>query len=157
MWIDVLEGKYQVSTEGEIRNAKTGRILKQYIGKDGYKRIQIAGLTRLVHRVVLFAYYEQPEGKPFVNHKDGNKQNNSLNNLEWCDRSENMKHAYCNKLKSSVGSKNGRHKLTESDVDYIRKNYVKGSKEHGCFALAKRFNVAHQTISAVITEQNWKG
>ena len=155
MWVKIFDN-YEISETGVVRNTKTGAEIKQYVGKDGYLRTQIAGKTRTVHRLVACAFVPATPGKDFVNHIDGNKQNNAANNLEWVTRSENMKHAYCNNLKTSNGSKNGRHKLDESDVAFIRKRYVKGSKEYGCLALAKKYGVAHQTISAVTTNQNWK-
>lgn len=156
MWADIpdVEG-YEASHKGEIRNKKTGRILKQFVGKDGYIRTQIAGKTRLVHRMIADTYLRKQEGKNFVNHMDGDKQNNNVGNLEWVTRSENMKHAYMHGLKSSAGSQNGRSKLKMSDVVYIRKNYVPGDKEFGATALAKKYGVARQTISAVASGQNW--
>ena len=154
MWIKISD-KYECSDEGHIRNKKTKRVLKEFVGKDGYVRTQFDGKTRLVHRVVAIAFLPAEVGKDFVNHKDGDKQNNNVDNLEWCDRSGNMKHAYEHNLKSSKGIKNGRCKLTEEDVSFIRENYMPCDKIFGARALAKRFEVAHQTISAVISGQNW--
>lgn len=155
MWLKILNN-YEISDCGEIRNIRTGKLIKQYIGKDGYLRTQIAGKTRLVHRLVALTFVPSDVGKDFVNHKDGNKQNNQANNLEWCTRSENMKHAYDYNLKSSSGEKNGRCKLSEDDVTYIRTHYIPRDSVYGAKALAKRFGVAHQTICAVTSCQNWK-
>ena len=142
----ILDNKYKVTDDGQIINAKTNRVLHQYRGRDGYFRSQFGGKTRLIHRVVLSAFVSQPEGKEFVNQIDGNKSNNSLNNLEWCTRSENMKHAYAHNLKSSEGEKNSRCKLSKSDVDFIREKYIRGDKEFGELGLANKFGVARQTI-----------
>lgn len=155
MWVSI-SGKYEASTDGHIRNKKTKRVLKEFVGKDGYVRTQFDGKTRLVHRVIAFAFVASDVNKPFVNHKDGNKQNNSVDNLEWCTRSENIQHAYDNGLNHGMkGTSNGRCKLKEADVLYIREKYIPFDKEFGAKALAKRFGVAPQTISAVITKQNW--
>lgn len=155
MWSTILDN-YEISDDGDIRNARTGRVIKQFVGKDGYLRTQIAGKTRLVHRLVALTFVPSDVGKDFVNHKDGNKQNNRASNLEWCTRSENMKHAYQHQLKSSIGVKNGRHKLSNEDVLFILEHYAPRDKRFGAKALAEQFGVAHQTVCAVISGQNWK-
>lgn len=155
MWKEYDFTGYEVSEDGEIRNMKTGIALRQFEGKDGYMRTQFAGKTRLVHRVVADCFISTVKGKDFVNHIDGNKMNNNASNLEWCTRNENMKHAYDHSLKSSKGVKNGRCKLTEDDVKYIREHYIKGDNVFGEKGLANKFGVARQTIGAVITGQNW--
>lgn len=154
MWIKLFD-KYEISEAGIVRNTKSGREVKQFLGKDGYFRIQIAGKTRTVHRLVALNFVPADVGKDFVNHKDGNKQNNHVSNLEWCTRSENLKHAYDHGLKNSNGMKNGRSKLTEKDVAFIRTHHVRRDNVFGTNALAKRFGVARQTISAVVSGQNW--
>lgn len=154
MWVSIL-GKYEVSDTGSVRNVKTGRVIKQFKGKDGYMRLQIAGKSRTVHRLVATAFIPAEVGKDFVNHKDCNKENNAADNLEWCTRSENIRHAIENGLINQVGSNNGRSKLTEADVNFIRANHIRGDKDYGTKALAKRFGVARQTISAVVSGQNW--
>ena len=156
MWLKILDN-YELSDTGAVRNSKTGRHIKQFAGKDGYFRVQIAGKTRLVHRLMAVAFIQKPHGKNFVNHKDGNKQNNNAWNLEWVTRSENMKHAYSHGLKSSYGTKNSRCKLSEEDVAFIRKHYIPYDMNFGAKALGKRFGVAHQTIAAVAHRQNWNG
>ena len=87
---------------------------------------------------------------------DGNKENNSVDNLEWCDRGSNLQHAYRIGLRTAKGTKNSRCKLSEEDVKFIKANYIPRDKEYGARALSKRFGVAHQTISAVASGQNWK-
>lgn len=155
MWVKIFD-KYELSDEGVIRNATTGRVIKQFLGKDGYFRTQIAGKTRLVHRLVALEFVPCEVGKDFVNHKDGNKQNNKATNLEWCTRSENMKHAYDHNLKSSIGDKNGRCKLSRENVLFIKTHYVPKDTQYGAKALSNRFGVAPQTVCAVVSGQNWK-
>ena len=61
------------------------------------------------------------EGKDFVNHKDGNKQNNNANNLEWCTKSENTTHSYINYLQDNVTNQYGNFSIiSESDITYIK-------------------------------------
>lgn len=155
IWIKTLDN-YEVSEDGRIRNATTKQEIKQFVGNDGYLRTQIAGKTRLVHRVVAKAFLPEDPNREFVNHKDGNKANNSVDNLEWSTRSENMYHAYSNDLKPRpIGTRNSRCKLTDEQVEFIREKYVPRDKNYGAKALAERFGVAHQTICAVSSGQNW--
>lgn len=155
MWADYSD-VYEVSDEGHIRNKKTKRVLREFIGKDGYLRTQFNGKSRTVHRVVANVFIPKSQERDFINHKDGNKQNNRVDNLEWCTRSENMRHAYQHNLKSQAGIKNSRCKLTPDQVRFIKNNYVPHDPECGAKPLSKKFGVAHQTISAVACGQNWK-
>ena len=147
---------YEASSDGHIRNSKTKRILHEFVGRDGYMRTQFDGKTRLVHRVIASVFIDNPDNLPEVNHIDCNKQNNSVDNLEWCTRNHNQKHAYSNGLRSARGMHNSRCKLTAEDVEYIKKHYIKGDKVYGAISMSKQFNVAQQTICAVISGQNWK-
>lgn len=92
--IEGYEHSYKVSNTGKIRNLK--KELKYFI-VNGYKIIALSknGNTKnyRVHRLVAKAYIPNPEDKPEVNHKDGNKQNNDVSNLEWMTRRENAIHA----------------------------------------------------------------
>lgn len=155
MWSKCSE-KYEVSTDGHIRNAKTGCILHEFVGKDGYLRTQFDGKSRLIHRVVAKTFIENPGNLSEVNHISGCKADNSVNNLEWCSRPYNQRHAYTRGLRSVSGVRNPRCKLSEEDVSYIREHYVRGDDQYGGLALANRFGVARQTISAVLSGQNWK-
>jgi hypothetical protein len=93
--------KYEISSNGRIRNIN-GVILKQGINA-GYNIINIFGDDKkrkkfYIHRLVSSSFLDIENGKTQVNHKDGNKENNSLTNLEWTSPSENIKHAYNNNL-----------------------------------------------------------
>lgn len=99
-WRDIptFNGVYQVSNTGKIRNAVKGRELKGWVNDNGYQKVILKkGDGReewRVHRLVALVFIPQIEGKPYVNHIDGNKLNNNVDNLEWCTFSENMLHAY---------------------------------------------------------------
>lgn len=117
IWKDIkgYEGLYQVSNLGKIKSLgriierigpKGSRFYRTYPEKllkyckdtRGYYRANLAlngvNTTIKVHRVVAQAFIPNPEGKPQINHKDGNKQNNSIYNLEWCDNQENQDHSW---------------------------------------------------------------
>lgn len=95
---------YEINEEGVLRNIKSKKIVKGYIEKNGYIRVRIEnkclnGVVRTtIHQLVAEAFIPNPENKPFVNHKDLNKLNNNVDNLEWVTHSENMKHAYANNV-----------------------------------------------------------
>lgn len=84
---------YQVNTFGDIRNRKTGLILKQFSDRYGYMRVSLGSINNVyVHRIVCETFYGLPEGvRCHVNHIDGDRKNNNVLNLEWCTPSENIK------------------------------------------------------------------
>lgn len=94
--IDGFEGKYQVSSWGRVRN-KSGIIVHATLNKKGYLRVWLYKkgkyLKPRVHRLVATAFIPNPYNLPQVNHKDGNKQNNSYTNLEWVTNRQNQEHA----------------------------------------------------------------
>lgn len=156
-WRKILNDQYEVSDDGRIRNAKTKREIKQFVGKDGYLRTQVAGKTRLTHRLIGSAFLPKDPERDFINHKDGNKQNNNVSNLEWVTRSENEHHAYITGLRERpIGEKNPRCILSMDQVKFIKTHYIPRDRNYGAKALAKRFDVAQQTICAVASGQNWK-
>jgi hypothetical protein len=100
IWRDIpnYEGYYQASTYGNVRNIKTGIILKPYINKkNGYAYINLSknGLSKTIrmHRIIALTFVKNKLNKPCINHKDGNKENNCVSNLEWCTQKENVNHA----------------------------------------------------------------
>ena len=91
---------YSVSDQGKIRNDKTKRLLKGGLDSDGYPQLILckngSRYNRKVHRIVAESFIPNPDNKPQVNHIDGNKQNNSVSNLEWCTNQENQNHFWQN-------------------------------------------------------------
>lgn len=89
-------GIINVTENGKVFVTETGKELTPKNNGNGYLRIYIPQLKKrfLLHRLVATAYIPNPDNKPQVNHIDGNKHNNSVNNLEWCTGAENISHFY---------------------------------------------------------------
>lgn len=161
-WKDIPEfSNYQISNLGFIRNKKTGRILKSATNGSGYLGCSLSNKgkksTKKIHRLVAEMFLTKTEDNQEVNHIDGNKLNNRLDNLEWVSKSANIKHAYDKDLISpSKGEKHYKSFLTQEDIDWIRTNYIPRDKEFGSTALAIRFNISQSAISNIIHRKSWK-
>jgi hypothetical protein len=149
--------KYEASNFGRIRSIKTKRILSfcekqnngKYLNAILYKDQRRYSVR--VHRMVLFAF--KGIDTKDVNHKDGNKQNNNINNLEYCTKEENMRHAWNTGLcKKQLGEETSIAKLTEKDILEIRGLL---SLEINQYTIAKTFNVNQSTISRIKSKHNW--
>ena len=107
-WRNVTESeykKYEVSNDGKVRNSETGHILKPGLNPNGYPIVVLShnGITktRTVHRLIANAFYGDHEGF-VVDHIDGDKTNNKLENLEFCTSGENNRRAYEKGLKMPI-------------------------------------------------------
>lgn len=146
--IEGYEGLYEVSNLGRVKNLERRipfgyglrtipeRILKNNVNEFGYLYVRLykdaKGKKHKIHRLVAQTFIENPENKKCVNHIDGNKQNNSVENLEWVTHSENMKHASDNKL--WVSWNKGKHYthddwMSDEAKEKLRER-MKGNKLH---------------------------
>ena len=156
-WEHAIRGfpEYRVTRNGDVIG-KRGKILKGHIDRCGYKEVMLSYYPNqkqmLVHRLVLSTFKPVPNmDKLDVNHIDGNKLNNNIENLEWCTRSENIKHAYKTGLEKKVtGEKHHNHKLTEEDVRYIRECDISS------YRLAKELGVDSSTIRDIRRRKTWR-
>lgn len=104
-WRDVpgYEGLYKISNCGDVFSLIKNKILQPAKHKKGYDLIVLTKdkkhKTHYIHRLVAKAFIPNPKNKIEVNHKDGNKNNNNVLNLEWCTREENTRHAFLNGLR----------------------------------------------------------
>lgn len=176
-WEDIegYEGMYQVSNHGRVRSLdrmvkrrmngkefmvnRSGSIMSLSPRPNGYLRIELnkngKRETFSVHRLVALHFIANSQNKREVNHIDGDKENNHVNNLEWTTRSENELHAYESGIKETIkGEDNGKSKLSETDVIEIRNAY-----RLGCFTyseLANAYGITKGTVGPIIRRETWK-
>lgn len=150
---------YFVTEDGKVYTSKRNqfREMSQPINRK-YHSVNLSNQGKVkhcfVHRLIAEAFIHNPENKGFVNHKDGNKLNNNVENLEWVTFAENIQHSFETGLnKGLVGVENGRALLNEDDVAIIYKRLQAGEKSKD---LAKEFGVERTAISKIKRKELWK-
>lgn len=140
---------YYITENGEVYSSFNGkkRRLKTQITEKGYERIKIQGKMYQIHRLVAMNFIPNPNNLPQVNHKDCNKLNNCVDNLEWCDNSKNQKHAWDNSLQPRLREVPNRA-LTLEQAELIRKEYSTGKTSQR--KLAEKYNVSKTTIADLL-------
>ena len=154
------EGLYKVDENGNVFYVRNNKLLKRMMFPSGYEYVHLCngkGKTKLfrVHRLVAETFIPNPNNLPEVNHKDGDKLNNNVKNLEWCTNLENMRHSVETGLRNIKGENNPSAKLTVKDVINIRKEYIPKSKEFGTVALARKYGVTNVMIGKIIRNECW--
>lgn len=162
------EGIYEVSNYGRVRSIgskhyvnkngggfyrfRTGRIFKIQNASNGYKQVVLSknGKQRIyrVHRLVAEAFIPNPLGLPEVNHKDENRANNNVDNLEWCTHQYN--NSYGNK--PARGSKNAMAKLTDEQVKEIRARRSSGELLK---TIAEDYGISLNHVSNIANGRRW--
>lgn len=156
LWSNPIEDNYLVSNFGNVFSIKRNIIMKTRYDRQGYEVLVLHSnsgpVNKSVHRLVATCFIDNPLNLPQVNHKDGNKSNNTVSNLEWVNASSNNKHAFDLGLRKS-GEKHHKAKLTEADVKDIRQLLIQGVPQR---AIAKYFPVGRTTIAKIASNQIWK-
>jgi hypothetical protein len=145
IWKDIEQSGYEVSNFGRVRHGE--RILAGSFHTDGYIFVTIKGKQSPVHVLVAKAFILNQHNAPEVNHKDGNKMNNAVENLEWVTRSENQQHAVANNLQPR-GLSTYTGKFTDSQREEIKKLWNNG--EYTRRELAEMYGVSHTCISDIL-------
>lgn len=110
MWkIIPVDNNYEVSDSGQIREIATQRLISQWLDKDGYLLVTLSGHLYRAHRLIASTFISNPNNYPVVNHKNFNKSDNRIENLEWVTYSENTKHSFT-----------GNHR-DESTAEWVKK------------------------------------
>ena len=153
---------YLISNDGKIKSLKTNKERKMLADNRGYSKITLCknGKTYQfpVHRLVLAAFNQIDNFEDMeVNHKNGNKLDNRIENLEWVTSSENQNHAYTTKLQmpTQISKKNmsfGIGQFTEKDIINIKQMYQNGCSQR---SIAKIYNTYHSSISNIINNNSY--
>lgn len=155
---------YEISNTGKLRNSRNKKEVTLHKNKRGYLMYcgtlgqRRKNICFRIHKCVAEVFVLNPENKPFVNHIDGDKQNNFVENLEWCTNQENIIHAWetgLMKVEKMFGNPNKKLKLTPQDVAYIRENYIPRDKKFGSRALGRMFGLDHVNILAIINGKSY--
>jgi len=153
------EGIYQISNLGRVKSLKFNkeRILDT-IENDGYKPIilrknNISKKTR-IHRLLMLTF--KPEGYfdgAVINHINGIRNDNRLENLEWCTQKENMQHSINTGLSQCKGENHPFSKLKEQQIPVIRRLY---KVLNNYYTISKLFGVSTDTIRKAVLKETWK-
>ena len=157
IWKDIpnYEGLYQVSNLGRVRSLyNKGRVLKPRKHRNGYQEVNLSKRkiikTKLIHRLVMLVFIGESDLQ--VNHINGIKTDNRLENLEYCTSRDNIRHAHKIGLSNTKGQNNGRAKLTEFEAKQIKYGH-KGWKQKD---IANMYGLSRDQIRLIRTGKTWK-
>jgi predicted XRE-type DNA-binding protein len=162
LWKDIpgYEGHYQISNLGRVKSIKfkNHRIMKTKVDM-GYEQIGLRLPNKIkkffkIHRLVAKAFISNPNNYPQVNHKDGNKLNNHVENLEWCSSSQNVKHSF-DILGKQIpkGENSTSSKLKESDVLAIRQLLKEGNLSQQ--KIADKYGISQAQVWRIKNKLRW--
>ena len=148
---------YYICKNGNVYSDKSGKLKKRKIIYSGeYPFVQLRNNsryhTKYIHRLLAEAYISNPGDMAYVNHKNGDKHDFSISNLEWVSPSENSLHAYKNGLSSKKGVKHHLVKLSLNNVIEIKKRIKNGES---CIKIAEDYPVGYQAIYKIKHRERW--
>lgn len=162
-WRDVIgyEGLYKVSNLGRVMSYKLfdcGKLMKLSYDSDKYQIVRLydrnsRSITGKVHRLVAQAFIPNPSNLPQVNHINGTKADNRVENLEWCNNRHNVKHAFEIGLDSQAGERNRSTKLTNEDVLEIYHEAWNGKISNK--VIGDKYGVSSETVRGIKNGYNW--
>lgn len=166
--INVLSGHYEVSNTGLIRNGITMKVLLQHTTKKGYKTITLPDNGSIksfrIHRLVALGFIDNPDKKEYVNHKNGIKNDNRQENLEWCTASENMIHSYretgrkSNFIKYNQSTSKFKKRYLDAHRQHAEQNYPNVCKDDLYSPpVLPKINTANGLTTAIVNYINWTG
>lgn len=148
---------YKIYPDGTIVGPKRGKI-KQRENADGYMEVTLGTMSNRhagvrVHRIVAEQFIPNPLNLPEVNHKDYNRKNNHVENLEWISHINNVRHSVkVGHYDNQKGESNGRSRVTMEDVKNIRQQYNDGARVSD---LAKKYEIGWSTVYNIVTYKTW--
>lgn len=147
---------YAVSNDGRVKNTVTDRELKPIRERTGYSHVTLCNGGKhhqtSIHRLVAQEFIPNPDDKPMVNHIDGDKANNRVDNLEWCTPSENMQHAYRTGLQKPIASQIQQSLAKSAEVRRKPVRNMDTGVEYSSVAeCAKAENLQHSAVSFHLT------
>lgn len=148
---------YQISNLGRVRRKDTLKVLTPLTLSKGYKGVRLyenekQAVTKKIHRLVAEYFLENPLNLPQVNHIDGNKSNNKVENLEWCSNDYNMNHALLHGL-IPKGEKRHDSKCTEESLQYLQELINAGFTIK---QLSIVYGVCKQVMKTIVRNQTYK-
>lgn len=146
-------GNFVVYSDGTVFSKIKNKFIKGTHNSDGYPMVSVDGKQVKTHRLIAECFLPTDPAKPIVNHKNGIKTDNQVENLEWCDHKHNVQHAFKNGLMvRHKGSKNAASKLSEAQVSYIKQGLKDGRT---MTSFANEFKVTISAIFHIKRGKNW--
>ena len=146
------EGLYDVSNFGRVRSVRRNKVMKGVSRKDGYVSCNLIcdgkAKNKLIHRIVAETFIPNPKEKSEVNHIDGNKQNNTVKNLQWVTPSENQRHAIKIGLRKGSRLQNGGYVLLTKEIN---EKIIAIAKSSG----KAKWEIADELLTKALELKSW--